>query len=102
MATINPVNSPVEVKVVYLMIYKVLAPSQVVVWDFFHQKYHRQVVGHLRNFFCIILPQWPMGLPGGIGMTSAFLGAVWIAETGQPVQIPQCERRPIECISIKY
>ena len=30
----NPVNSPVEGKVVYPIIYRVLAPSQVVVWDF--------------------------------------------------------------------
>ena len=27
--------------VVYPFIYKVLASSQVVVWDFFHQQYHR-------------------------------------------------------------
>ena len=34
----NPVNSPVEGQVVYPIIYKVLAPSQVVVWDFSHQQ----------------------------------------------------------------
>ena len=33
-----PAN-PVEGKVVYPIIYRVLAPSQVVVWDFFHQRY---------------------------------------------------------------
>ena len=28
--------------VVYLIIFKFLATSQVVVWDFFHQQYHLQ------------------------------------------------------------
>ncbi len=35
----NPVNSPVEVGSWNPIIYKVLAPSQVVVLDFFHQQY---------------------------------------------------------------
>ena len=37
---IRLVNSPVEVGSlsVYPVIYKLLAPSQVVVWDFFHQQ----------------------------------------------------------------
>ena len=38
MATINPANSPVEGKVVFPMIYRVLYIQKVVVWDFFHQQ----------------------------------------------------------------
>ncbi len=34
----NPANSPFEGKVVFPIIYRVSAPSQVVVWDFSHQQ----------------------------------------------------------------
>ena len=39
MLMVQKSGQPVEGKVVYPMICKVLAPSQVVVWDFFHQQY---------------------------------------------------------------
>ena len=44
----NPVNSPVEGQVDCPIIHRVLAPSQVVVWDFIHQQldqgYKRPIV----------------------------------------------------------
>ena len=42
----NPVNSPVEVGSLSTRIYRVLAPSQVVVWDFFHQQYFMKREGY--------------------------------------------------------
>ena len=51
----NPVNSPVEGQVVYPIIYKVLAPSQVV-QEFFHQQYQTEIMlQEVLRFFLICL-----------------------------------------------
>ena len=45
--------SPVEGQVVFPIIYRVSAPSQVVVWDFSHQQYEETTVNSVSWHFYI-------------------------------------------------
>ncbi len=67
MATRNPVNSPVEVGSNIPLFCRVLGPSRVAVWDFFHQQYedaswdgniYPAIVLSMWTFFPLHVGEW--------------------------------------------
>ena len=80
--------APVEVKVVYSMIYKVLAPSQVVIAGFLnHQQYVKEGIGYMSQYCPNPYPPrtpWPSA-HCSFGSCGSLSWNFWNVETGKGI-----------------